>query len=167
MNKWPKQNPAAMNAFYGDPDVNNDLTQDLDWAVKNLTQIVPPYPMFYAGKPVKLITCHVKVADSLKRILGQIGEAFDAAERKQYGLDEYGGVNNFRAKRSNPDSLSVHSWACAIDLSPTINAFRVKYGSRPNMMPPLVVDFFEAEGWTWGGPWSNGDAMHFQAADIG
>ena len=55
----------------------------------------------------------------------------------------------------------------AIDLAPALNPFKVAYGSRPNMMPMQVVKIFEAEGWVWGGLWSNGDAMHFQAAKIG
>ncbi|MCR6672216.1 M15 family metallopeptidase [Devosia ginsengisoli] len=164
MSNWPKQ--SQMAAFFGNPDTNNDGVADLKWQQDNLTAIEPPYPMFYAGKPVRKITCHVKVADSLMRILTKIGDSFTEAERKQYGLDQYGGVFNFRPKRAGT-SLSTHAYACAIDLAATLNPFRAKYGSRPNMMPMAAVKIFEAEGWIWGGLWSNGDAMHFQAATIG
>lgn len=164
MNNWPKQ--SLMAGFYGNPDANNDGVADLKWQQENLTTIAPPYPMFYDGTPVKKITCHKLVAASLLRILTKIGEVFSEAERKQYGLDQFGGVFNFRRKRAG-SSLSTHAYACAIDLAATLNPFRAKYGSRPDMMPMTVVEIFAAEGWVWGGPWSNGDAMHFQAAAIG
>lgn len=164
MENWPRQ--SAMAAYYGNPDTNNDGVADLKWQQENLTTIAPPYLMFYDGKPVKAITCHKKVATSLLRILTRIGQTFSAEERKQYGLDQYGGVFAFRKKRAG-SSLSTHAYACAIDLAAALNPFRAKYGSRPNMMPKKAVEIFEAEGWTWGGLWSNGDGMHFQAADIG
>lgn len=165
--RWPLQSPVAMNAFFGDPDVNNDAAPDVDWQNKNLVPLEPPYPLFYAGKPVKKITVHRLVAPSLLLCLAAIPQVLTQSEIEQYRLDEYGGAFNFRAKRGNPDSLSIHSWGAAIDLSPSINAFRVKYGAVPNMMPMRVVEVFESEGWTWGGPWSNADGMHFQAARIG
>lgn len=164
MTNWPKQ--SQMAAFYGNPDVNNDGVADLKWQQENLTTIEPAYPMFYDGKAIKKITCHKLVADSLRRILVKIGETFTADQIKQYGLDQFGGVFNLRKKRAGT-SLSTHAYACAIDLAAMLNPFRAKYGSRPNMMPMAVVKIFEAEGWVWGGLWSNGDGMHFQAAKIG
>lgn len=165
MSTWPKQ--SAMSSFYGNPDVNNDGAADAAWEAANLTYIVPPYAMFYAGKPTSRIRCHKRVADSLLRCLTRIGEEIPAEVIERCQLDQFGGVYNFRPKRGNSKSLSTHAYAAAIDLAPVINAFKVKYGSRPNMMPMEVVRIFEAEGWVWGGPWSNGDAMHFQAATIG
>lgn len=161
---WPKQ--SAMLAFYGNPDVNGDGKSDAKWEADNLVYIEAPYEMFYDGKPVKRIRCHKLVADSLLRILTRIGKEISAEDRKQYGLDQFGGVHNFRPKRSGT-TLSTHALAIAIDLAATLNPFKVKYGSRPNMMPMAVVRMFEAEGWVWGGLWSNGDGMHFQAAKVG
>jgi len=161
--KWPGK--ADINAFYGNPDANNDGAADIDWSAKHLTTIVAPYLMFYAGKQVKNITVNRGCADSLLRCLTAIGEEFGAQDRARYQLDQFGGVYNFRKKRGG-GGLSIHSWAAAIDLAPAINGFRVKYGSQPNMMPKAVVDIFAAESWVWGGPWSNADAMHFQAAKV-
>ena len=31
------------------------------------------------------------------------------------------------------------------------------------MISPVVVDIFKAEGWKWGGDFTNPDAMHFEA----
>lgn len=166
-NKWPTQSQAELRKFFGDPDANNDGVQDPKWVAANLTTIVPPYPMFFAGKPLSKITCHKKVAESLARILRRIATEMTPAEIKRYGLDQYGGVNNFRAKRGNPDDLSTHAYAIAIDLAVALNPWKVKYGSRPNMMPLKVVRFFQEEGWDWGGLWRSGDAMHFQAARTG
>lgn len=160
-NKWPSK--AEMNSFYGNPDVNNDGVADLDWQARNLTLIAAPYPMFYAGKPVRNITVHWRCSESLSRCLEAIGLELSATDRTRYQLDQLGGVFNFRRKRGGT-GLSIHSWAAAIDLAPAINAFGVRYGSRENMMPMQVVDIFRAEGWVWGGLWSNADAMHFQAA---
>jgi len=158
---WPGK--ADMNAFYGNPDVNNDGAADLDWQAKNLTMIAAPYMMFYDGKQVRNITVHRNCADSLLWCLTAIGEEFSPADRAKYQLDQFGGVYNFRRKRGGK-GLSIHSWAAAIDLAPALNAFGWTYGSRPNMMPKAVVDIFSARKWVWGGLWSKADAMHFQAA---
>lgn len=163
-NNWPKQ--SGMAAFYGNPDVNNDGVADLKWQQDNLVQIDVAYPMFYDGKPVRKITCHKKVADSLRRILVKIGEELSPGDIKKYQLDQFGGVFNFRKKRSGT-TLSCHAYACAIDIAPAINSFGAKIGSKPNMMPNAVVSIFAAENWVWGGPWSNPDLMHFQAAIVG
>lgn len=164
MNAWPKQ--SAMTDFYGNPDANGDGKPDAAWEAKNLVYITPPYQMYYDGKPITRIRCHRLVADSLSRVLTGIGKEIPADVIKRCGLDQFGGVYNFRPKRAG-STLSTHAFAAAIDLAPALNPFKVKYGSRPNMMPMAVVKIFEAEGWVWGGLWSNGDAMHFQAARIG
>lgn len=164
MEHWPRQ--SAMTAYFGNPDVNNDGAADSAWEAANLVYITPPYAMFYAGKPVNRIRCHRRVAESLTRILTRIGKEIPAEVIKRCQLDQFGGVYNFRRKRSG-STLSTHAYAAAIDLAPALNPFKVAYGSRPNMMPMEVVRMFEAEGWVWGGPWSNGDAMHFQAAKVG
>ena len=163
MQTWPKQ--SQMTAFYGNP-ARADGTADPKWEAANLVTITPPYPMFYDGKPVRKIRVHRLVADSLLRILTRIGKEIPAADVKRYGLDQFGGVHNFRVKRGG-STLSTHALAIAIDLAPALNPFKVAYGSRPNMMPMRVVKIFESENWVWGGLWSNGDAMHFQAAAVG
>lgn len=173
MGNWPKQSNLA--AFYGNPDVNRDGAPDIFWQRANLVRIVPPYPMYYptvkSGKLVKrpqklsAITCHRKVAPSLLRVLTRIGDELTPDEIKTYELDIFGGCFNFRAMRSGR-ALSTHSYAAAIDLSHLINRYKRRYDMGAGMMPMRVVRMFEAEGWTWGGLWRTGDAMHFQAADL-
>lgn len=170
MTNWPKQNAAAMNAFYGSPDANKDGSPDVKWEAANLVSIKPPYRMVLAwdkAKEVKTIRVHKKCADSLMRILTGIKDHYGsqaAIERARMHL--FGGVYNFRLMRGG-SSLSIHSWAAAIDLDPERNGFGVKYDESKGMMPLAVVRIFKAEGWDWGGLWSKGDAMHFQAAASG
>lgn len=165
MSNWPRQ--SAMTAFFGNPDANGDGKADAKWEAENLVFITPPYQMYFGGKPINRIRCHRLVADSLTRILTRIGKEVPRETIVRCQLDQFGGVYEFRVKRGNSKSLSTHALACAIDLAPALNGFKVRYGSRSNMMPMQVVKIFEAEGWVWGGLWTNGDAMHFQAATIG
>jgi hypothetical protein len=173
--KWPKQDRNSMNAFYGNPDRNQDGAADSAWESKNLTTIVPPYNLWYpddrTGKLVKRsiqfrkLRVHNRCSVSLLNILTKIGEKFSAADIEKYELDICGGAFNFRLMRSGR-SLSIHSWGAAIDLSHLINRYKRKYDGSKNMMPEEVVKIFSDEGWTWGGIWKTGDAMHFQAADL-
>lgn len=176
MSNWPKQNPADMNAFYGNPDSNGDGVQDAAFQANHLIRVTPPYPLFYpravtpAGEPADLVqlrslTVNKRCADSLVRCLERIGAEFTAEELDRYQLHICGGVNVFRRMRGGK-ALSIHSWGCAIDLAHQRNAWKRKYGAVPNMMPQKAVAIFASEGWTWGGKWRTPDAMHFQAADV-
>lgn len=167
---WPKQSPAAMSAFYGNPDSNGDGSPSPKWEAANLISIKPPYRMVLAWDParlVKSIRVHKECAQSLLRVL----EAIKAHYGTQAAIEAarmhlYGGCYNFRLKRDG-SSLSIHSWGAAIDMDPERNGFGVKWRDGRGMMPLAVVRIFEAEGWDWGGLWSKPDAMHFQAAKTG
>lgn len=174
---WPNQ--SNMNGFYGNPDKNRDGQPDRDWVAANIIQIVPPYPLFYPLEKVvnnrktlvkrerqfKTLSFHKKAADSLMYCLKQILENFTPQEIQKYELDICGGTFVFRLMR-NGRSLSIHSWGSAIDLSHLINWYGRKYDPNVGMMPMKAVDIFKKEGWTWGGRWRTGDAMHFQAANV-
>ena len=64
--------------------------------------------------------------------------------------------------------LSVHSFAAAIDVSPKGNPYWRDFPPGTNILPtrqgfpPAVVAAFEAEGFIWGGKWSEFDLMHFE-----
>jgi hypothetical protein len=58
-------------------------------------------------------------------------------------------------------SLSLHSWAVAID----INAFENGLNQVPKLSPGLVKCFTDA-GMEWGGTWKRLDGMHFQISKI-
>lgn len=186
MPNWPKQNAAAMNAFYGDPDKNDDGRPDADWEARNIVRITPPYQLYYPiedrngriikrGKRMNTISVHYKVAESLMRVLVKIRDMIPPEAIVRHELDIFGGAYNFRLKRGG-NTLSIHSWGAAIDLSHMINYFGKRYkrssvwgerSPRNDIMMPLEVQkFFKEEGWTWGGLWSTPDGMHFQAANL-
>lgn len=173
-NNWPRQ--RDMNGFYGNPDVNRDGVADLGWQQKNLVRLTPPYSLYYPRQVArnridkraikfKALTVHKLCAASLEQCLRGLQKEFSAEELYKYELDICGGVFNFRLMRSG-QSLSIHSWGAAIDLSHLINHYRRRYNERLGMMPMRAVKVFKNEGWTWGGLWSTPDAMHFQAARI-
>lgn len=173
MSRWPHQ--RDMNSFYGNPDKNRDGVADRDWENENIIKITPPYPLWYpsdaGGKLIKRakqftsLRVHKKCADSLMQCLTRIGSEFTPEEIHKYELDICGGTYVFRLMRGGR-SLSVHSWGSAIDLSHLINWYGRKYDESKGMMPMRAVKIFQDEGWTWGGLWRKGDAMHFQAADV-
>lgn len=163
MTIWPKQNDlSAMHAMFGNPDANNDGAADLAWARTWLVTITPAYPLFYAGKPVLRITVNKAIAAPVSRVLAHVASIFpDAGKRKALGIDQFDGCFNFRAKRGG-HSLSMHSYAIALDFNAARNPFRTTH----NDMPEAFVKAWQDEGAEWGGLWSAGsrDPMHFQFA---
>lgn len=168
-----------MNGFYGNPDKNRDGQPDRDWVAANIIEIKPPYSLYYPIERIvnerkilikrqhqfKTLSFHKKAADSLMVCLTEIGKQFSPQEIQKYELDICGGAFVFRLMR-NGRSLSTHSWGSAIDISHLINWYGRKYDPNVGMMPMKAVDIFKKEGWTWGGKWRTGDAMHFQAANV-
>jgi len=75
-------------------------------------------------------------------------------------LKTWDGCYQVRNKRGQ-GSLSIHSWALAID----VNAAWNRFGAKPTMSPALVKCFTDV-GFDWGGTWSKPDGMHFQLARI-
>lgn len=164
---FPKSDQASLNAFYGKHDLDATGVPTKAWETQYLTIITTPYPMrlsWDTKKTVTRITCHVKVADSLQRVLKGILAHYgnDPKAVHAAGMDLFGGCYNFRLKRGG-STLSIHSWGAAIDLDPARNGLGVPYDASKGMMPPEVVKIFTNAGWQWGGLWTRPDAMHFQA----
>ena len=117
------------------------------------------------GIPIKRAKVHRLCAASLLRVFAAIWRAAgeDQETIESWGMHLYGGGFEFRPMRGSKRPSS-HSWGCAVDFDPVRN----RMGSRaPNFAScPRVLDAFNAEGWTWGGDWSNPDGMHWQAASL-
>jgi hypothetical protein len=75
-------------------------------------------------------------------------------------LKTWDGCFNIRKKRGLA-SMSLHSWAIAID----VNAFENGLGVTPKLSPRFVKCFTD-NGFTWGGTWQRKDGMHFQLSKI-
>lgn len=75
-------------------------------------------------------------------------------------LKTWDGVFIIRQKRGL-SSLSIHSWANAVD----VNAFENQLNQTPKLSPQFVKCFTDA-GCDWGGTWQRKDGMHFQISSI-
>ena len=75
-------------------------------------------------------------------------------------LKTWDGVFIIRQKRGLT-SLSLHSWAVAVD----VNAFENQLNQTPKLSKNFVKCFTDA-GMVWGGNWKRRDGMHFQINKI-
>lgn len=152
---WPRQ--ADVPAFFG--------------AVgQNQTSIEIPFDMWLAwdkGTRIKKITVHKRVAESAERAFQKIAGTYSSAERKNIGIDLFGGSLNVRKMRGG-SSYSMHSWGIAIDFDPERN--QLKWGrDKARLAKPDAVSFWvawESEGWLSLGRAKNYDWMHIQAARL-
>ena len=165
---FPKDTQADLDAFYSKHKLGADGQPTAAWKKEHLTTITPAYPLtlsFPPGTQVTKVTCHKKVAESLKRIFEQILEHYGTvAEVKKARMHLFAGTFNFRKIRG-ANRLSTHSWAISIDLDSANNPQGKAHDESKGMMPKAVVKIFEAEGWKWGGRFGGKrvDCMHFQA----
>lgn len=161
MNQWPLQ--SQCDDFYGNPRGVGDRPSRT-WEARNLVRIFPSFQMTYDGRPYAGgITIHKKCAESLGRVLEEIWQSAGKQQEvvDEWGVSAYGGAYNYRLKRGG-NTLSQHSWGCAIDLDPDRNGFG---DPTPNFAKcPEVLSAFAREGWVWGGTWGKPDGMHWQAA---
>ena len=75
-------------------------------------------------------------------------------------LKTWDGVFMIRTKRALT-SLSLHSWAIAVDVNQAEN----QLNQTPKLTPGFVKCFTDA-GFDWGGTWTRKDGMHFQLNKI-
>jgi hypothetical protein len=175
--------PRGINeikARYGNPNSNGKVSQT--WVQEYLMQVDLPYPMRVAGHESQVVT-HIQfnknAADALKLALTNVYNYVRGMMKTKYGfnhttafydqktmeylkannLDLYGGAFVFRLKRGSKTSLSMHSYAIAIDINPQNNPMGGK-----TVMPAWFVKCFESIGFTWGGRWNGKykDGMHMQ-----
>lgn len=69
------------------------------------------------------------------------------------------GCWNVRYKRSAAKQVSVHAYGLAVDINADRNPMKSPIETD---MPPLFVDCFTRDGFTWGGTFPTPDPMHFQ-----
>lgn len=163
-NQWPKQ--SGRDAFYGNPRGRDPSKPSAAWESANLVLIQAPFKMTFDGRPVRGVRIHKKCAESLKRVFNVIWDASGQSQAviDRWGVSVFGGSYVYRLTRGG-NSLSSHSWGCAIDLDPARNGLG---DATPNFATiPQVLKAFADEGWTWGGRWQSPDGMHWQAATIG
>ena len=161
--RWPHEDVGSLNAFYGDPR-GADGMPSAKWEAENLMHWTPPYPMFYSdGKrtPLLHLRCHKKAIDAFASafsdVLQTLGHDHIVANR----LDISGGLYCYRLERGG-SRLSVHSWACAIDMDPGHNPFPHAWAANRGMIDPPFAAILEKHGFWWRGRSGDIDPMHFQ-----
>jgi peptidoglycan hydrolase-like protein with peptidoglycan-binding domain len=154
-NLWPRQN--SVPSYYGTKG-------------KNQTSIEVPFDMFLAwdkSDRVRRITLHKKVAASAARVFQTIAATYSVQERRDIGINLFGGSLNVRKMRGG-SAWSMHSWGIAIDFDPERN--QLKWGApKARLSRPDAIAFWqawEAEGWLSLGRAKNYDWMHVQAARL-
>ena len=140
----------------------------------NLVRVTFPYPMTYAGKPVKTTRVHKLIKTPLLAALCAIQDELGMDFIKAHGLDVYDGCYNFRQSR-NSNAQSKHSWGIAIDINAKENRNRQPWvdgkqgqlipGSKLNRfatMPTEAIEIFERFGFKNGGRAWERDSMHYE-----
>lgn len=157
MARWPKDNQAALIAFYGDPGARNFGS--------NLVRVTPPFQMYYDGQPLKTVSFHKKAAPALLRALERVWNHYGRDQRviDKLGISKTAGTYNPRKVRGSATKWSNHAYGAAIDINAEQNGFNV----AGNIPIPMIAAF-KAEGARWGGDYrSRKDPMHFEFCDGG
>lgn len=128
---------------YGDPTLQNNL---VIWDVPTELEI---------GIIPKRIYCNRDLIRPLEQAFRNLITRGFVEELKTWD-----GCFNIRKKRGL-NSMSLHSWAIAID----VNAFENGLGVEPKLSAGFVKCFTDA-GFDWGGSWKRKDGMHFQLSRI-
>lgn len=133
----------------------------------NLENIVPPYTLYYDGKPVKTIRVHRLIAQRVKDALAEILKEYGEENIKKYGLDRYSGSFNYR-KTTTGASMSMHAWGIALDFDAENNTFEMK-SPRASLSRPECETWWkiwEKYGAVSLGRERNQDWMHIQFARL-
>lgn len=152
---WPRQ--GDVERFYGKVGTSQGRLQ-------------LPFPMKLAWdkrRTVRSITLHTKVIDSAGRAFAEIASTYSDRERRDLGLDLFGGSLNVRRMRGG-SRYSMHSWGIAIDFDPIRNQLRWK-SPKARLSHADAMPFWQAwerEGWVSLGRARNFDWMHVQAARL-
>jgi hypothetical protein len=157
MANWPRDNQTDLIKFYGDPG-----TGEIE---RRLVKVVPPFKMYYSGKPVRSLLFHEKAAPALAAALNDVWDKCGRSQAKidALGISKTAGTYNKR-KISGSDRWSNHAYGGAIDINAEENGFNTGKGT----IPPVLVAAFDAVGFRWGGRYKGRtDPMHFEAVESG
>jgi hypothetical protein len=159
---WPHEDVDSLNAFYGNP--RGGETANPRWEAANIVLWEPPYPMFYSDghrTPLPHIRVHMKVLKTFNEAFSDVLQTMGHDKIKALRLDITGGAFCYRVERGG-SRLSVHSWACAIDMDPGHNPFPAHW--KTGMIDQTFAGILQKHGFTWRGVEGDIDPMHFQLA---
>ena len=127
----------------------------------------------------KQVNVHELIVEPLKRVESQILAASQTDGEVREFIQSIGSIDGYSWRQIRDTSgMSFHSMGLAIDILPDDMQDKVVYwnweknkGNDDWMLIPLedrwappkrVIDFFEKEGFVWGGKWTVWDNMHFE-----
>lgn len=154
---WPTQAEVRKGtSIFGRPGCEGDLIP-----------LIPPYPLYFEGKPVRSIRVHRLVAKHVQQALQEVLAHYGLQEIHRLGLDLYGGSYNYRTTGSG-SALSMHAWGIALDFSPAANALHYK-APRATLSHPDCRkwwEIWESQGAVSLGRECDYDWMHLQFARL-
>lgn len=147
--KRPK-NYTEVKETFGDPLSSG-------WSSANLAfcELAPTLKAFpiKKGSTARGFYCHKLLVSVFQKVFEEIVLAGLTDEIKTFD-----GCFNIRKIRGSSTTMSLHSWAIAIDLNYKGN----ELGNNNPEMNPEVVKIFEKNGFYWGGRFKRKDGMHFE-----
>lgn len=161
----------SYKSVYGDPRGPGGAVVSKKWFADNITYIKPPFKMNMGDIAITRIAFHKYAAPALSRVLVNLHDLANGSQKEliHWGVTKFAGTFNYRPMRGLA-SLSMHSFAAAIDFDPANNSLGDKTPRFAEF--PQVLKAFADEGFMWGGDWNgNGrtdderrcDGMHWQA----
>lgn len=129
---------------YGEPSASNPSLVMWDVPAELEIGLIP-----------KKIYCNKDLVEPLKKAFRALIDTGYVSEIKTWD-----GCFNIRKKRGL-SSMSLHSWAIAVD----INAFENGLRQTPKLSSGFVKCFTD-NGFEWGGTWQRKDGMHFQLSKL-
>lgn len=132
-----------------------------------LTSLVPPYPLYYEGSPVRSIRVHDRIAPHVLNALREVLDHYGQEAIHRLGLDIYGGSYAYRATTSGR-TLSMHAWGIALDFAPDTNAYSTRSPRATLSSPECNAwwDIWESHGAVSLGRQRDYDWMHLQFARL-
>jgi len=151
---------AVFGSFTYSEAGSGDIKIDGKWASANIVKVPAPW---LNAVGVENIWIHKKAVTPFTKVFNAIQAAGLLPLIRQFGGTFY--PRHVGHDPNNPH-LSSHSWGIAIDLNPGFNPYHhpaAALGTVGSVRE--LVPFFEAEGFAWGGYFSeNPDGMHFELA---
>lgn len=144
----PPHGLAELQARYGRIVLDKGrIVSPIGWERAHMVRMESPH------LPTGKLYVNKDMAEPLKAALAAAAE-----QCPEYRVRTIGGWAQ-RYKGIKPTDVSVHAWGLAVDINKDQNPQRSPIVTD---MPPLFVDAFVREGFTWGGKFPTPDPMHFQ-----
>lgn len=161
---FPKDNTAALTAFYGPPGKKDGSFRP------PMVKVPCPWTLKIAwnmNQTRSFLWAHEKCADSVATILEKVHAHYGEAAIEDLRLNIFSGDYAPRLKKGGT-TPSTHSWAIAYDFDDTNN--QLKWNSAQATFARSEYndwwEIWESEGWLSLGRTRNFDWMHVQAAKL-